>query len=363
MRQKDQLDAALNQVKHRAMGDLRGKTKTGIRFELAAWVDFRQDDLHAQSGEEGRVERIERMSCQCLGNADVFSVGWAIAVGAAKEQLAPLLHQSPARLLCAFFVSRRSHKDCSGRRRESAVPATSKWSMLQYIVQAPQVNRLVRFISGAARVKQSIALPIEACGRSEREQRHSQRAEQLRAGRNHHLAADAMSERVSDRVIQSDAPLQENLLAYIAGTLDAVEIIVGDGVNQAGDDVLARLAFLQGDADIGVDECRAGRLELHGGGSGEREIGDLRNIHAEIAVGAFFEKGTGARGTGVIHRVVDGNAVAQVNVFGILAADFKDRVDLAIEMGGAGRMSRNLIVDMLGAKVGAGELARRTGGA
>ena len=44
---------------------------------------------------------------------------------------------------------------------------------------------------------------------------------------------------MSDRVIQSDTPLQENLLAYIAGALDAVQIIVGDGVNEPGDDVLA----------------------------------------------------------------------------------------------------------------------------
>jgi len=100
---------------------------------------------------------------------------------------------------------------------------------------------------------------------------------------------------VADGAIQRYAALQKNFLADIAGSLDAVEIIAGDGVNQSGDDVLARVAFLQGDPDIGVDERRAGRLELHGRGSGQCEVGNFSNVHAEIAVRAFFEKRTGAR--------------------------------------------------------------------
>src|SRR5512135_3050855 len=118
------------------------------------------------------------------------------------------------------------------------------------------------------------------------------------------------------------------------------------------------MTFLQSNADIGVDERGAGRLELHRRGSGECEIGDFRNVHAEIAVGAFFEKRAGARRTGVIHRVVDGNTVAEIDVFGILPADFKNRVDFAVEMSCSGRMGGYLVVDMLGAEVGAGKLSR-----
>ena len=47
---------------------------------------------------------------------------------------------------------------------------------------------------------------------------------------------------------------------------------------------------------------------------------------AEIALGALFEKRAGAGGTGVVHRVVNRHAVAQVDVFGILAANLKNRV-------------------------------------
>ena len=170
----------------------------------------------------------------------------------------------------------------------------------------------------------------------QRQQADAQGAEQLRAGWNHHLPADAMGESMADGAIESYAALQENFLADAARALHSVEIIAGDGVNQAGDDVLAGLSFLQRDADIGVDECGAGRLELHRLGGSQCEIGDLRDVHAKIAVGAFFEKRAGARGTGIVHRIVDGNAVAQVNVLGILAADLEDRVDIGIVVGGAG---------------------------
>ena len=77
-------------------------------------------------------------------------------------------------------------------------------------------------------------------------------------------------------------------------------------------------------------------LNCTGVGGSQGEIGDLRDVHAEIAVGAFFEKRAGARRTGIVHRVVDGHAVAQVNVFGVLAADLEDRVDIGVVVGGAG---------------------------
>ena len=52
------------------MGDLRGKTKTGVGFQFAARIDVRQDHFHAQAGEERRVERKQRMRGQRLGHAD-----------------------------------------------------------------------------------------------------------------------------------------------------------------------------------------------------------------------------------------------------------------------------------------------------
>ena len=50
----------------------------------------------------------------------------------------------------------------------------------------------------------------------QRQQGHAQRAEQLRAGWNHDLAADTMRERMADGAIQSDAALQKNFFADVA---------------------------------------------------------------------------------------------------------------------------------------------------
>ncbi len=44
---------------------------------------------------------------------------------------------------------------------------------------------------------------------------------------------------MADGAIQRDAALQKDFFADIAGSFDAVEVIAGDGVNQAGDDILA----------------------------------------------------------------------------------------------------------------------------
>ena len=62
------------EIQDRAVGDLRGKTKTGIRFEFAARIDVRQHHLHAQTGEERRVERKERVGGQRLGDTDARPV-------------------------------------------------------------------------------------------------------------------------------------------------------------------------------------------------------------------------------------------------------------------------------------------------
>ena len=57
-------------------------------------------------------------------------------------------------------------------------------------------------------------------------------------------------------------------------------------------------------------------LNCTGDGRRQRDVGDVRHRDAEIALRALFEKGAGAGGAGVVHRVVNGHAIAQVDVFG-----------------------------------------------
>ena len=168
-----------------------------------------------------------------------------LAVGAVKEQLAPLLDQ----------VGRRCGAGLSFPDVfiQAATAAKGKASSRHFEMVDAAIHRTgaAGKSTGALHLRcgqgQKIRRDCERVVRAlQRQQGHAQRAEQLRAGRDHDLAADAMSEGVADGAIQSDAALQKNFFADVARSLDSVEIIAGDGVNQPGDDVLARLVLLAG---------------------------------------------------------------------------------------------------------------------
>ena len=55
--------------------------------------------------------------------------------------------QSPGRARCGTFASTHFHTGCSGHRKETCAPATSKRSMLQHILHARHTNRPTSFIS------------------------------------------------------------------------------------------------------------------------------------------------------------------------------------------------------------------------
>ena len=93
MREKNQIQAALGEVQHGAMGNLGRETEAGVRPQLTARVHPGQHDLHAQGGEEGRVKRIQRVRRQRPGDADAQPVSGGWVRGGAKQQLAALLHQ------------------------------------------------------------------------------------------------------------------------------------------------------------------------------------------------------------------------------------------------------------------------------
>jgi hypothetical protein len=53
-----------------------------------------------------------------------------------------------------------------------------------------------------------------------------------------------MGKGMPHRFVECDPTLQEDLLAYVAQSLDLSEVIVGDGVNQPGYDVLPGITLL-----------------------------------------------------------------------------------------------------------------------
>ena len=196
----------------------------------------------------------------------------------------------------------------------------------------------------------------------QREQRHAQGSQQLRMGRNDHLTANQMSKRMPERMVQRHAALQKHLPADATRPLDLCEVVGGDGINQPGDNIVVRMPLLLGGTNIGVDERRAGRFEMHGRVGTQRHAGYFRHRHAEVAPGAFFQKGAGAGGTSVVHRIVNGNAIAEMDVLGILAANFHDRVHLVVEMGRTGGVSGDFVEDIFGAQVRTDDFPRRACG-
>ena len=115
------------------------------------------------------------------------------------------------------------------------------------------------------------------------------------------------------------------------------EVITGD--------VLPRRSLLDRLADVRVDEGRAVLSELEGRVRGQRYRCDvLGAVYGKVAGRRLLEEAAGARGAGLVHRVVDRNAVLEQHVLGVLAADLEDGLDALVEVGGADGVGDDLVV-------------------
>ena len=76
----------------------------------------------------------------------------------------------------------------------------------------------------------------------------------------------------------------------------------------------------------------------------------------------FLQEGARAGRAGLVHRVVDGHAVVDEDVLGVLPADLEDRVDVLLEVGRADGVGDDLVVDAGRLEEHAEQLARRAGG-
>jgi hypothetical protein len=83
----------------------------------------------------------------------------------------------------------------------------------------------------------------------------------------------------------SHSPLQKHLLPDRALSFDFRKVVLGDGINQAGENVVASLALLLGNADVGIDERRTGCLEFHRSGCTQCDLCDIRDIDPQVALG------------------------------------------------------------------------------
>ena len=76
---------------------------------------------------------------------------------------------------------------------------------------------------------------------------------------------------------------------------------------------------------------------------------------------ALFEERPCSGGARVVHRVVDGHAIAEKNIFGVLSADFENRIDAWIIVRRSGGVSGDFVVDVIGAEISAYKFASRSG--
>jgi hypothetical protein len=68
------------------------------------------------------------------------------------------------------------------------------------------------------------------------------------------------------------------------------EVVFSDCIHQAGEDVVAPLALLLGDADVGIDECRASGFEFNRRRRSQRKVCDVADIDPKIALRALLKK-------------------------------------------------------------------------
>ena len=88
----------------------------------------------------------------------------------------------------------------------------------------------------------------------------------------------------------------------------------------------------------------------------------LGALDAQVARRRLLEEGAGARRAGLVHRVVDRDAVVEQHVLGVLPADLEERVDVGLEVGRAGGVGDDLVVDAVRLQEDAEQLAGRAGG-
>jgi len=161
-------------------------------------------------------------------------------------------------------------------------------------------------------------------------------------------------------------PWKKNHLADFSPPHNAIDVVRGHGVGQAGHDPIEGSAPLKVAVDIAFHEDRAALAKPYGLLARQ---GDARKIVLDSDAeffGAFLQEAPGAGRTGFVHGKVDYDPLFEADELGVLAADFENGVHSQAKNGtvderGAGFMGGDLIVHGVGADQLAYELAPGTG--
>ncbi len=245
---------------------LRRKAETGIGFQLAPWVDAGQDHVHAEAVEEDRVEREERVREERSRDPDAQPIARCrrpfFSGVRTENHFRPLSHQVRRRSNVSVPLPRLFVQAAAPAKGEApAADLETVDAAMHAAGLADEAARRLHLRRGQRKQVRSAVKP--ALGPREGKKCHAERPHQFRVGRDHDRAVHAVRKGMAHGAVQRYTALQEHLFAHGTRALDLGEIVCSNGVDQAGHNVFTRLALLEGDADVGIDERRAGRLELH----------------------------------------------------------------------------------------------------
>ncbi len=165
-----------------------------------------------------------------------------------------------------------------------------------------------------------------------REERDAERADIARIGGNDDIGLGLPRDGGGERRRLKRHALAKYGISDRTVSFDAVEIVENDGIVNAGQDFGGSHARRDGFFDDLRHEYGAMLPQADAGLRAEREIGEIgQGLRFFEFSALFFDERSRPSRACFIHGGIDDPAVAEANVFGVLAADFKDRVDVGID--------------------------------
>ncbi len=165
------------------------------------------------------------------------------------------------------------------------------------------------------------------------------------------------------RAVEGGAALEEDMLADPSLAHHAVEVVLHDGIGQAGGQIRgAGAARLEAD-QVGFHEHGAALAQAHRRRRGQGQPGEFLFDADAQPFRLLFEEAAGAGGARLVHLEVDDGALLQADIFGVLPADLENGIDARVDLRGGARLRGDLVFHLVGAEEIADEVAPGAGGA
>ncbi|GAK51069.1 hypothetical protein U14_02311 [Candidatus Moduliflexus flocculans] len=194
-----------------------------------------------------------------------------------------------------------------------------------------------------------------------RKQRDADGAGHVMMFRHDDRLADNLLECGNNPSIRGHTALKENLVTDAPVADDAVEIVFDNRIAQSGDEFVHFRALLLVEDEIGFHEHGAAFAEADRRFRAERERAEFAfDADAEL-FGLFFKERAGSGGAGVVHFEIHDDRLVNADIFGILPADFENRVHFRVNMHGSPRLRRDFVPHRVRADEIAGQIAARAG--